>query len=185
VKSDTGTVDERVMVEPAPPMPRDIPAELVARCGEQVLFLRHRRRQRRDQQRQGLGSGTIPLIAVAASAVYVVGTPDQATEIRPERERGRTIEVLLLGETDPSAVLTDLHRQLTAVRFALADRTVVARSMLCLRPRTGSLLGSPTVAGVPLLSPIGAARVLTSPGNLDGPARQALYERLAHRLPST
>jgi hypothetical protein len=57
--------------------------------------------------------------------------------------------------------------------------------MLCLRPQAGSLLGSPAVAGVPLLSPIGATRVLTSPGQLDGPARQALYERLAHRLPPT
>jgi hypothetical protein len=185
VKFDAGSVDERDMADHAPPMPRDIAAELVARCGEHVLFLRHRRRQRRGQQRQGLGSGTISLIAVAASAVYVVGTPEQVTEIRPQRERGRTIEVLLFRDADPAPLLMDLHRQLTAVRFALADRTVVARSMLCLRPQAGSLLGSPTVAGVPLLSPIGATRVLTSPGQLDGPARQALYERLAHRLPPT
>jgi hypothetical protein len=165
--------------------PSGIAAELAERCGDQVLFLRNRRRQRREQPRRGLGAGTIPLVAVAASAVYVIGTPDQATEIRSRRDREGTVEVLALGESDASALLADLDRQLTAVRFALADRTVVARSMLCLRPRTGSLVGSPTVAGVPLLGPAGAARVLTSPGHLDGVARQALYARLAHQLPST
>jgi hypothetical protein len=154
--------------------------ELVERCGEQVLFLQHRRRQTRGETRQGLGAGTIPLVAVAASAVYVIGTTSRDTEIRPQRERGRTIEVL----AEASALLDDLDRQLTAVRLALADRAVVVRSMLCLHPRAGSLVGSPTVAGVPLLTPAGAARVLTSPGHLDGPARQAVHEYLAGRLPA-
>jgi hypothetical protein len=181
VKSGVGSVDELIMADPTAPMTRGVARELVERCGEQVLFLQHRRRQTRAESRPGLGSGTIPLVAVAASAVYVIGTPGRATEIRPQRERGRTIEVL----ADAAALLDDLDRQLTAVRLALADRTIVARSMLCLHPRTGSLVGSPTVAGVPLLTPAGAARVLTSPGRLDGPARQAVYERLAHRLPPT
>jgi hypothetical protein len=117
--------------------------------------------------------------------VYIIGTPDPATEIRTQRERGRTIEVLHLGGGDPSALLADLDRQLTAVRRALGDHAVTVRRMLCLRPRTGSLVGSPTVAGVPLLTPAGAARVLTGPGDLDGAARQAVYDRLADQLPPT
>ncbi|HEV7755882.1 MAG TPA: hypothetical protein VGO94_08480 [Mycobacteriales bacterium] len=168
------------MVAPIPSVPRGIAAELVERCGDDVRFLHHRRGQRP-------GKAVIPLVAIAASGIYVIGTPDHAAEIRSRRERGRTVEVLDLGEADPAAVLDDLGRQLAAVRSALAGhgfgRPVTAHSLLCLRPRTGSLVGSPTVAGVPLLTPLGTARVLTGPGHLDGAVRQAVYEHLDRHLP--
>jgi hypothetical protein len=177
VKSAVRPVDEFLMINPPALL-----AELAEQCGDQVLFLRHRRLHRPGVRPRGVDQGVVPLAAVAASGVYVIGMPGQA-EIRTERGRVRSTEVLDLGDTDPTTVLDALDRQVTAVRFALAGHRVTARGLLCLRPRTGSLVGSPTVAGVPLLTPVGIGRVLTAPGPLDHCARQAVYEDLARQLP--
>jgi hypothetical protein len=173
------------MIDATPRTSRAVTAELLGLCRDEALFLEHRRRHRRDQRRHGHGEGVIPLVAVAATGVYVVGTHQHA-EIRTDRGPGRALtEHLHLLGTDTAATLTDLGRQLAAVRFALADHPsgdlVSVRSVLCLG--SGALFGTPTVGGVPLLGITGMARLLRTDGPFHPGIRRHLAEHLGDRLP--
>ena len=173
------------MIDATPRTSHAVTAELMALCRDEVVFLERRHRHRRDQPRHGHGEGIIPLLAVAATGVYVVGTHRHA-EIRADRGRHRDLsEQLHLAGRDTGAALADLGRQAAAVRSALADHPsgalVGVRALLCLG--SGALFGSPAVGGVPLLGITGAARVLRTDGPFHAGIRRHLAEHLGDRLP--
>jgi hypothetical protein len=171
----------------------DIARLVVEQCGDAALFLHGRRRHPRETPDSGHqhrhGEGLISLLAVAATGVYVIGAHDRSdAALLRRRSTGpdrSLIEELDLGRTDVAALLDDLGHQLAAVRSALGGHLPAARvsGVVCLWLPSTALLGSPTVGGVPLLNPTGTAKMLRTPGPLDGAARRSLYDQLADHLP--
>jgi hypothetical protein len=182
VKFATPPADGNTMVD-------EITRLVVAQCRDSVLFLHERHRHPRDARQHRHGEGLVSLLAVAATGVYVVGTHDRPDAVLRRHRVGHgerhLTEELDLGRTDVAGLLDDLEHQVAAVRSALADRPAVpVRRLVCVWLRSGALLGTPTVGGVPLVNPTGAASLLRTAGPLDHSARTALHAHLAERLPA-
>ena len=161
-------------------------ARITERCGTRVLFLLNR------QLGKGRRDGDIDMIAITAGGVHVIDVKryqDATVEVRRSGGLFRQVsEQLYIGGRDRTHLLESLAKQRDAVRLALAGHPggddVRVTPILCFVDANLPLLGTPRIAGVPLLGAKGTAKLLLADhGPLDDHGRTAVQEHLARLLP--
>jgi hypothetical protein len=148
-------------------------ADLVERCGDEVLFLHGRRASR-------TGRGRLDLLAVTATGVHLVAFV--AVPVTPPA-RGRLLARRRVAVPDLTGVGAELDRQVLAASVALGSSPmpVPVRGLVCLPAGTRTPHRTPGTH--PVLDLPAAVARLTTPGRLGPEQRRAVRDALAHELP--
>jgi hypothetical protein len=162
---------------------RRVAVRLAEMAGDDVLLLHDRRIP---------GSrANIDHLAIGAAGVYVIDAKRyRNADISVRRSGGLfrpVVEQLFVGGRDRTKLVTGLTPQVAAVRKALADfvgDTVPVTAMLCFVDGRLPIFGSLSMAGVPIVGPKGAAKLIRAGGPFGTAAREAVRAHLASRLPA-
>jgi hypothetical protein len=160
---------------------RRVAQRLAELAGDDVLLLHDRRIP---------GSlANIDHIAVGPSGVFVIDAKhykDRKVEVRRSSGLFRPVsEKLIVGGRDLTELVTGLAPQVVAVLDALADLersdglAVCVSSMLCFVDAQLPIFGSLELAGVPILGPKRASKLVRRPGSLTAAARARVHAHLA------
>ncbi len=159
-------------------------SRLTELSGDEVLFLHDRRIPN--------SRANIDHLAIGPAGVFVIDAKryqDKRVEIR--RSGGLFLpitEQLFVGGRDRTKLVAGLAPQVAAVYCALADSPDTAalkvQAMLCFVDALLPVFGSLTMAGVPIVGPKGASKLVRAEGPLDAAARLRVQMLLAGRLPA-